>query len=109
MSLFRPVISTNRRLLSALVVLLLSAIPLYATKIEFVATDLVDITPGEDLWRYDYRVSGGTFLQNSFFDIYFDPLLYRDLTAGPAPNADWDVAILQQPNPANIPPFDRGI
>lgn len=80
-----------------------------AARIDFAPTDLVDVTPGEDLWRYDYTVSGPSFQQSEFFDIYFDPSLYAMLTAGPAPNADWDVLILQQPNSANLPPFDVGI
>ena len=94
-------------------VLLLGALPgLVSTSgavIEFVATDLPDTTVGEDLWRYDYNVSGRTFLQSEFFDIYFDPLIYGTLTAGPSPNADWNVIVLQQPNPMNFPPFDTGI
>ena len=83
--------------------------PAQAETIQFVATDLVDVNPGENLWQYDYTVSGHNFLQGEFFDIFFDPSLYSTLTAGPAPNADWDVAVLQQPNPANLPPFDTGI
>jgi hypothetical protein len=59
------------------------------------------------LWRYDYTVSG-SFPQGWFFDIYFDSTLYQNLTDASAPNADWDV-FLVQPNPANIPPFDRGM
>jgi hypothetical protein len=80
-----------------------------ATTIEYVAVDLADVTAGDDLWRYDYTVSGRTFLQTEFFDIYFGPLLYGTLAAQPAPTADWDVAVLQQPNAANLPPFDTGI
>jgi hypothetical protein len=80
-----------------------------ATTVHFVATDLSDATPGEDLWRYDYTVGGQTFSQGQFFDVLFDPLLYGALTAGPSPSSDWDVAVLQQPNPVNLPPFDRGI
>lgn len=80
-----------------------------ATTLQFVATDLVDVTPGEDLWRYDYKVSGSTFSQGQFFDVLFDPLLYGALTAGPSPSGDWDVAVLQQPAPLTLPPFDKGI
>jgi hypothetical protein len=80
-----------------------------AGTIDYVATDLADVTPGQDLWRYDYTVNGVSFLQGQFFDIYFAPALYATLTAGPAPNTDWDVIILQQPTPGNLPPFDTGI
>jgi len=92
-----------------LLVLMAPAAIARAATIEFVASDLVDTTPGEDLWRYDYTVSGRNFLQSEFFDIYFSANLYGMLTAAAGPNADWDVAILQQPNPANLPPFDRGM
>jgi hypothetical protein len=81
----------------------------HATTIQYAATDLADVTPGEDLWRYNYSVSGRTFLQSEIFDIYFDPSLYANLLAGAAPNSDWDVLILNQPTPANLPPFDQGI
>src|SRR4051812_301262 len=77
-----------------------------ATTIEFIPTNLADVTPGQDLWRYDYTVSGRAFLQSEFFDMYFDPQLYRTLTVGSALNANWDVRILQEPNPVNLPPFD---
>jgi hypothetical protein len=80
-----------------------------AATIEFVTTDLPDVTPGEDLWSYEYTVAGRTFLQSEFFDIYFDPLLYGTLAPGPVLNAGWDTRVLQQPNPVNLPPFDRGI
>jgi hypothetical protein len=98
------------RLWIAVVSMLLGSVgAVQATVIEYVATDLADDVAGEDRWRYDYTVSGRSFLESEFFDILFDPALYRDLAAGPAPNADWDVLILQQPNPANLPPFDAGI
>ena len=32
-----------------------------------------------------------------------------DLMAAPSFTPDWDVAVLQQPNPVNLPPFDTGI
>ena len=89
--------------------LLASTVSAYATTIEYTATDIADVTPGEDLWQYDYSIAGRNFVQAQFFDIYFDPALYGTLLSGPAPNPDWDVLILQQPAPANIPPFDTGI
>ena len=101
--------SRSAILVVALLSWLITVIPARAGTIEYVATNLVDVTPGEDLWRYDYTVGGRAFLQSEFFDIYFAPNLYSSLTAGPAPNADWDVLILQQPNPVNLPPFDTGI
>ena len=102
---------TKRATIVVLVVLAVSCIaqPARASVITFVATDLADVTVGEDLWRYDYSVSGRNFLQSEFFDIYFDPTRYRALSAGPAANADWDSIALQQPNPAVLPPFDVGI
>jgi hypothetical protein len=98
----------RRGLFSSLLVLLWAVPESHAATVEFVATDLPDVT-AEDLWRYDYRVSGRSFLQFEFFDIYFDPLLYRNLANESLAGPDWDVAILQQPNPLNLPPFDRGM
>ena len=37
-----------------------------ATTVQFVATNLSDVTPGEDLWRYDYIVTGHSFLASEF-------------------------------------------
>lgn len=92
-----------------LLVLFAGSVTGSAATIYYEVSDLSDATAGEDLWRYEYTVSGRNFLQSEFFDIYFAPNLYGTLTAGPAPNPDWDVVILQQPNPANLPPFDRGM
>ena len=83
--------------------------PAHAGVIKYTASDLADVTPGEDLWRYDYTVSGHAFVQSEFFDIYFVPSLYANLMSATGPNTDWDVAILQQPKPDNLPPFDTGI
>jgi len=80
-----------------------------AVTIEYVATDVTDVTRGEDLWRYDYIVAGHPFVASEFFDIYFDPLLYGTVQALPGPNSDWNARILQQPTPGNFPPFDVGM
>jgi len=90
-------------------VLLICSATAEATVIQFAATNLPDTTAGQDLWRYDYTVSGRSFLQDQFFDIYFDPLLYRTLAVLSTPGPQWEAIILLQPNPANIPPFDRGM
>ena len=97
------------RVVLVILVLLSAFTAAQATTIAYTASNLPDIVPGEDLWRYDYMVSDRSFLQSEFFDIYFSSALFGTLTAGPAPNADWDVAILQQPEPLNLPPFDRGM
>lgn len=100
----------NKKDVLLVAIVLATSLPIsQAANITFAATDLVDITAGEDLWRYDYTVSGRGFLQSEFFDIYFSPALYRSLIASPAPNADWDVLVLQQPDPTILQPFDRGI
>ena len=69
-----------------------------STTIEYRATDLADLVVGDDLWRYDYRVSGRSFLADIGFDIYFPVVsgyLAGDLgTAVPA-NGDWDALTLQ--------------
>jgi hypothetical protein len=65
--------------------------------IEFTTIDLSDPFPGEDLWQYEYTVSGFTFNVDQGFSVYFDPNLYSDLVAGTAP-PDWDILIIQ-PDP----------
>lgn len=70
-----------------------------AAIIYYKATDLVDSISGEDLWQYDYRVTGQSFLTDQGFDIFFpvsDGYQNGDLDAAPsAPNSDWDVASIQ--------------
>ena len=64
----------------------------FATKINYIATDLSDTTTGEDLWQYEYTVSDNTFNTNEGFTIWFDYNLYGDLETNPvAPNGDWDI------------------
>lgn len=92
-----------------LVFLVCLAGTLQASTIRYVATNLADTSPGQDLWRYDYTVSGRTFLHSEFFDIYFSPTIYATLTSPIGPGAGWDVTNLQQPNPVNLPPFNRGM
>ncbi len=99
----------RRLVLFSILVLLCPIWGARAATVQFVVTDLPNVTPGEDLWRYDYIVAGRSFLLSEFFDVYFDPLLYGALTAEATPSADWDARILQQPNAANLPPFDRGM
>jgi hypothetical protein len=51
-----------------------------ALTIQYQATDLVDVQPGKDLWRYTYYVSDYAFQEEEGFDIYFDKTLYANLT-----------------------------
>jgi hypothetical protein len=71
--------------------------------IQFEATDLPDLIPGEDLWRYDFTVAG-TLLQDQDFEIEFDYDSYADLD-GSSPSVSWDLLVLQ-PEPA-IPDVGR--
>jgi len=70
--------------------------PSHAFAIQFRVTDLVNTTPGEDLWRYDYRVGNGTFLTGQGFSIEFD---YNTLSQlqdpPPVINGDWDPLVTQ--------------
>ncbi len=88
----------------AIALLICLAAPVHAFQIEFRATDLPDIVAGEDLWRYDYRVSDGTFLTGQGFFVQFDYNLYAALgDPPPAVNGDWDPAVAQ---PSQILPDD---
>jgi hypothetical protein len=75
-----------------------------ATTISFVATDLPDAAPGEDLWQYAYEVSGRSFAAGEGFSIGFDFDLYAALeNPPPQVSPDWD-AITLQPD-LNLPDF----
>ena len=61
--------------------------------------DLPDVVAGQDLWRYDYRITG-SFEPFGGFNLLFDPARYAALSnAQPGASADWDV-LLVQPNVA---------
>lgn len=65
-------------------------------QILYAATDLVDTTPGSDLWQYDYTLSGITFQANEGFSVFFDSAVYRNLQSfPPAVSADWNVLSVQ--------------
>jgi len=75
-----------------------------ATTIVYTATDLTDINQGEDLWRYDYVVSGFGFDADYGFTIFFAPDRYASLsnplpdtddTAGTSTDPDWDIWLAQ--------------
>ncbi len=74
-----------------------------ATTITYQATDLADLAPGEDLWQYEYAVSGHVFVvDQGGFSVFFDPALYASLQDGLA-TPDWDVLLLQ---PDSVLPAD---
>jgi len=84
----------------AVVLLTIFAGNSYATTISYQATDLADITPGQDLWQYTYSVSGYVFNQNYGFTVLFDYSLYSNLEDPPPfVNNDWDPIVLQ-PDPS---------
>ena len=67
-----------------------------AGTILYEATDLVDTTPGEDLWMYSYVLNGFTFFENYGFQIFFDYMLYSNLEdPPPLVNLDWDPIVFQ--------------
>jgi hypothetical protein len=75
-----------------------------AAIIEYRATDLANVAPGDDLWRYEYFVSGVAFVADQGFSVYFGPALYASLGHAPAsPDPDWDVITVQ---PDSVLPSD---
>jgi hypothetical protein len=72
-----------------------AAAPSEAATIEFTATDLADVTPGDDLWRYEYQISDIVFNEFEAFSIYFDPARYAALDNASTTNADWSLTVLQ--------------
>ena len=54
--------------------------PAEAIAIEYNVIDLADMTVGDDLWQYEYSVSGFDFLTDQGFSVYFSPFLFSDLS-----------------------------
>jgi hypothetical protein len=66
-----------------------------AATIAFTPVDLVDTTPGQDLWQYRYAVSGA-FVPGGGFNVLFAPILYSALpNPPPSVNADWLISVTQ--------------
>ena len=67
-----------------------------AAAITYVATNVADTTPGQDLWEYTYRVSLANFASEGGFTVNFDRNFYAQLQSPPPiVNADWDVITIQ--------------
>lgn len=67
-----------------------------AALITFAASNLADITPGQDLWEYTYRVSLANFGAGEGFTVNFNRSLYTLLQSPPpVVNADWDALTIQ--------------
>lgn len=68
-----------------------------AITISYQATDLPDVTVGEDLWEYAYTVADYAFNAFEGFTVFFDRTLYGEIEEYPtAPNDDWDVLTWNQ-------------
>ena len=65
-----------------------------ALMIQYAATDLTDTTSGEDLWRYDYTLSGQVFNEYQGFTVFFSPTNYGVLSSPGAPNSSPDRDVL---------------
>ena len=92
-------ISSQSRLASILLIAISLAVSprVYADgAIDFLATDLTDTTPGQDLWRFTYSLSGFTFQANQGFSIFFDYLSYANLqNPTPNPSSSWSTIAVQ--------------
>ena len=74
-----------------LVLIISLVIPIKATQatiINYEATDLANITSGEDLWQYTYTVSDYTFAKDTGFTIYFDDAIEIFPLSS---NLNWDI------------------
>ncbi len=78
----------------------LSAVSTNAITIEYQATNLADTTPGQDLWRYTYKISGYAFQANEGLDIYFAQNLYGALSNPQPQGQQWyaGTSTVIQPN-----------
>lgn len=67
-----------------------------AVTIGFSATDLPDVSPGENLYRYDYTLDGFPFSAGFGFSVQFTPTLFALLQSPPpATGSEWDIISLQ--------------
>ncbi len=79
--------------LSAGLLLSICASPALPATIQYQA---VDINPAQNLWQYDYFVSGTTFTVNQSFTIFFDYHTFSNLqNPQPAASSDWNAIVLQ--------------
>ena len=76
------------------------SVPASATTIEFMATEL-----SKNRWQYEYFLSDRVFSEGQGFSIFFDNLLYSDLTLEappPPPPGDWDAIVVQPEPPSGL-------
>jgi hypothetical protein len=70
----------------------------HAVSMSYVAQDLADVNPGEDLWRYQYSIGGSLSLFGGI-NFLFAPDQYGELSnAEPSASPDWSVSVVQ-PDP----------
>ncbi len=84
---------THVRQLVLLLIIVAAGVPglARAVVITLQSIDVADQVPGEDLWRYEFSVSG-SFVPFGGFIVKFDPALYRALEAPlPDVNNNWSV------------------
>jgi len=66
-----------------------------AATLQYQAVDLPDLVIGQDLWRYDYRVTG-SFETFGGLNLLYEPATYLALAdPQPSPSANWDVSVVQ--------------
>jgi len=67
--------------------------------ISYQATDLPDTVPGQDLWQYQYSLSGTSLSAGEGFDVFFalaDGYQFGDLVDPlTGPSGEWDVLAIQ--------------
>jgi len=66
-----------------------------AVSISYQLVDLPDVTPSQDLWRYDYRLAGSFAQFNSVEILYAAPQVASLDAVLPSPNASWDISAVQ--------------
>ena len=64
--------------------------------IEYSATDLPDVNPGENLYRYDYTLDGYPYAAGSGFSISFPYYQYASMRLDPPDvGVDWQIQLVQ--------------
>jgi hypothetical protein len=68
-----------------------------AFQITYSAIDLPDTDPAQDLWRYDYVLTGHNFAVDDGVEILFPQVLFSELE--PQPASGWDIFALSDEVP----------
>lgn len=85
-------------------------LPIPPAQILVQTMDLPDVNLGQDLWQFNYMLSGFNFEMNQGFTVFFGSDLFRDLQQATGHgNPDWDIIAVQPDLVLHQPGFMDGL